>query len=477
MLPGAFRSFQFFQGENNLSVVANSRLSGWGRVGAVECRVCRPESPRELFALTAGEGTFIPRGLGRSYGDPSVNAGGLVVDCSRLNAMRSFDADAGVVDCEAGVSLRELIAAFLPRGYFLPVTPGTKFVTVGGAIAMDVHGKNHHLVGSFGNFVESLSLLTPAGEVYECSRTEHADLFWATVGGAGLTGLILSARLRLLAVETGYMRVDYRRCRDLDAMLAKMHEEDHRYAYSVAWVDCLARGKHLGRGVLMRGNHAIRRDLGASHGAPLKVQPGGQLPVPVEFPSFVLNPLSIGAFNEAFYLRHGDRDGALVNYDTYFYPLDKLSNWNRMYGRDGFLQYQATMPAGERRGVVRLLEKLGESRRASFLAVLKVMGAANEGWLSYPMPGYTLTLDLPNKPGAVEFLRSLDRVLLDHGGKLYFAKDSCALPETIAAMYPRLEDFRALRGRIDPEERLSSNLARRLGLVHGGATWPKASSL
>lgn len=447
-----------------MSVSTQRVLSGWGRVGPAECTVFRPESPRELAPLLAS-GSLIARGLGRSYGDPAVNGGGAVVDCSRLNAMRSFDDTTGILDCEAGVSLKEIIAAFLPRGYFLPVTPGTKYVTLGGAIAMDVHGKNHHLAGSFGNFVDSITLLAPTGEVMECSRTENSEVFWATLGGAGLTGIILSARLRLTAVETGYMRVDYRRCRDLDAMVAKMHEDDHRYTYSVAWIDCLARGASLGRGVLMRGNHALRRDLGAEHEAPLKVQDRRKLPVPVEFPGFVLNPYSIRAFNELFYLRHGDRDAAIVDYDNYFYPLDSLSNWNRMYGRNGFLQYQATFPPGERQGVVKLLEKLGESRRASFLAVLKVMGPANEGMLSYPIPGYTLTLDLPNKPGAVDFLRSLDRVLLQHGGKLYFAKDSCALPETIAEMYPRLPEFKALRARLDPHGKMTSNLARRLRLV------------
>jgi len=447
-----------------MTPAAKMPLSGWGRVNAADCAVFRPESPREVPALLADghAGTLIPRGLGRSYGDPAVNGGGSVLDCSRLNCMIGFDAETGVVDCEAGLSLCELIDAFLPRGFFLPVTPGTKFVTVGGAIACDVHGKNHHGVGSFGNFVEEIELLTPLGERRICTPDHHGDLFWATVGGIGLTGIILRAKVRLMPVETGQMKVDYHQCRDLDDMLARMRETDHNFTYSVAWVDCLARGARLGRGVLMQGNHAARHDLGGRPAQPARKR---AIPVPIEFPGFTLNSLSIAAFNELFYRRHTDRIGAIVDYDTYFYPLDKLIGWNKMYGRQGFLQYQATLPQDQLPGIVILLERLGQTRRASFLAVLKIMGESNPGWLSYPVPGYTLTLDLPNRPGTVDFLRELDRIVLDHGGKLYFAKDACALPETIAQMYPRLEAFRELRRLIDPEGRLSSNLARRLNIV------------
>ncbi len=446
---------------------AQMRLSGWGRVGAGDCTVQRPESPTEVAPLLAdgGKATLIARGLGRSYGDPAVNSDGIVLDCSRLNCMISFDAATGVLDCESGVSLCEIIDAFLPRGFFLPVTPGTKFVTVGGAIACDVHGKNHHGVGSFGNFVQEIELLTPMGERRICTPEVHEDLFWATIGGVGLTGIILRAKVRLIPVETGYMKVDYHQCRNLEDMLSRMRESDHRYTYSVAWVDCLARGAKLGRGVLMQGVHAAAHDLTGAGRASAFPTRKTAIPIPVEFPGFTLNSLSIAAFNELFFRVHTTSEGTIVDYDSYFYPLDKLLGWNKMYGRQGFLQYQATVPEDQLPGIVTLLERLGQTRRASFLAVLKIMGASNPGWLSYPVPGYTLTLDLPNRPGTVEFLRELDRVVLDHGGKLYFAKDACALPETIARMYPRLEEFKALRRLIDPEGRLSSNLARRLHLV------------
>lgn len=447
--------------------VEHAQLSGWGRVGYAACDVSRPESLADAAALLTADtrSTLIPRGLGRSYGDPAMNDGNRVLLSTGMNYIHAFDSTTGVVDCEAGVSLCELIDAFLPRGYFLPVTPGTKYVTVGGAIANDVHGKNHHGVGSFGNFLESLTLLLPTGEATVCSPTENTDLFWATIGGIGLTGLILRARLRLTPVQSGYMKVDYRRCTDLDDVLGQMKEGDHRYTYSVAWVDCLARGKALGRSVLMRGDHASPEDVARTGAVNLVPQRRAALPIPVDFPGFALNHLSIAAFNELFYRKHGNRDGSIVDYDSYFYPLDKLTNWNRMYGRSGFMQYQATFPAEEVAGVVKALERLAETRRASFLAVLKVMGPSNDGWLSYPIPGYTLNLDLPNKPGTVEFLRSLDRILLDHGGRLYFAKDACALPETIAEMYPRLKEFQELRERIDPREVLASNLARRLKIV------------
>lgn len=446
------------------NTAARMRLSGWGRVGAAECDVHRPESPSEVAPLLAdgAKPTLIARGLGRSYGDPAVNGEGIVLDCSRLNCMIDFDASTGVLNCEAGVSLCDIIDAFLPRGFFLPVTPGTKFVTLGGAIACDVHGKNHHGVGSFGNFVQEIELLTPLGERRICTPEIHEDLFWATIGGIGLTGIILRAKVRLIPVQSGYMKVDYHQCRNLDDMLVRMRESDHRYTYSVAWVDCLARGARLGRGVLMQGVHAGSDVLAGLAPCPARKR---AIPVPIEFPGFTLNSLSIAAFNELFYWKHKDSEGSLVDYDTYFYPLDKLLGWNKMYGRQGFLQYQATVPEDQLPGIVTLLERLGQTRRASFLAVLKVMGQSNAGWLSYPVPGYTLTLDLPNRAGTVDFLRELDRVVLDHGGKLYFAKDACALPETIARMYPRLDDFRELRRLIDPEGRLASNLARRLKIV------------
>ena len=454
-------------------------LSGWGRWDPKECRVYRPERMDSLRAIAAGADAphLIARGLGRSYGDASVNDTGAVINMTRLNRMIAFDASTGVLECEAGVSFEEILEAFVPRGFFPPVTPGTKFVTVGGAIANDVHGKNHHRDGSFGRFVESLTLLTAAGETVECSLEENADLFRATLGGIGLTGLILRARVCLQPIETAYMLVDYERCAGLEDILEKMAASDGEYQYSVAWVDCLAEGDALGRGVLMRGNHAQKHDLSKrAAAAPLSLKKKAALPVPVDFPGFALNPLSIRAFNTLYNAVNPTRERVLTGYESYFYPLDRLHNWNRMYGKRGFVQYQATFPPSGAAGLTKLFEKLSASKRASFLAVLKSFGPAGDGLLSHPMAGYTLNLDIPNGAGLVPFLHALDALLLEHGGRLYFAKDAVALPETIAAMYPNLPHFREIRAQADPGSRWSSNLARRLGIVDAPADGGEAAS-
>jgi FAD/FMN-containing dehydrogenase len=443
-------------------------LAGWGRMAPEECLAYRPEQVRALSSILneRAQPDYIARGLGRSYGDVSVNGGGAVINMTRLNRMLDFDPETAVLECEAGVSLAEIIEVFLPRGYFLPVTPGTKFVTVGGAIANDVHGKNHHGEGSFGNYVQELRLLTPGGEVVTCSPTAHGDLFWATVGGIGLTGIILSARVALQRVASAYIAVDYHRAPDLEDVLSTMAATDDQYQYSVAWVDCLAKGKSLGRSVLMRGRHASPDQLPpGQRSAPFSVAPKRKKGVPMDFPGFVLNPLSIKAFNTAFYAWHSDQQGVIIDYDSYFYPLDGIHHWNRMYGKAGFVQYQATLPPEGVKGLVTVLERLSASRRTSFLAVLKCFGAGNLGLLSHPMKGYTLALDIPNRTGLIPFLHELDRVLLDHGGRLYLAKDSATEPETLAAMYPQLARFQEIIGRLDPEQCLSSTMARRLGIV------------
>lgn len=452
---------------------AKRSLSGWGRYPVEECTVYRPEKRREAMALfeDAAETTAIGRGLGRSYGDAAVNGGGAVFDLSRLNRMLSFDPESGVLECESGVSLAEILDAFVPRGFFPSVLPGTKFVTVGGAIGNDIHGKNHHKDGTFSQFVESFTLLTPAGETLECSRECNPDVFWATVGGIGLTGLILTARIRLQPIETAYVKSDYVRARNIDEVLAAISESDEEYKYSVAWVDCLAKGASLGRSVLMRGNHAPRAALPPSRD-PLRVKPKLEKTVPFDFPGFVLNPVSIAMFNQAYYMLHGTTQGKLVDFDTYFCPLDSIHHWNRMYGKHGFGQYQVTFPLECRQGLITMLEKISGKGWASFLAVLKRMGAQGPGLLSYPSEGYTITLDLPMRRGLIAFLREIDALVLDNGGKFYCAKDFCTLPETFAAMYPRLDEFRAIKARLDPDGRLSSSMSRRLGITpaRGGAS-------
>lgn len=442
-------------------------LTGWGRTAPTAAVVHEASNDDDVVksASSAPPRGVIGRGLGRSYNDAAQNAGGLVVDVSRSRRFHSFDPSTGVARVAAGVSIADLIEVCLPLGWFPPVTPGTRHVTVGGAIAADVHGKNHHGDGTLANFLESLTLLTAEGKALHCSRTEHADVFWATVGGLGLTGMILDARLRLRRVESSWLRVDYRRARDLDATLAAFAAADAAARYSVAWIDCLGRGRAMGRAVIMHGEHATAAEATAAGRAPFTAVRAGALAVPFDMPGALLSPLSVRLFNAAYYAAH--RDGTrLVHFERFFYPLDGIAQWNRLYGRHGFTQYQVALPpeAGER-GLVALLERLSGSGRPSFLAVLKRFGPQGPGMLSFPREGYTLALDLPVRPGLVEFLAELDRLVLARGGRVYLAKDATTTADAVRAMYPRLDEFRAIKARLDPRGVLSSSLARRLGLV------------
>lgn len=449
---------------------ATQQLSGWGRTPVAECAVYRPESLGALASLVVSDEqpNLIARGLGRSYGDAAINDGGGVILATRLNRMLSFDADTGVVTCEAGVGLDELVDTFMPRGWFLPVTPGTKFITVGGAIANDVHGKNHHCDGVFSNFVSWFDLMLADGSVLRCSREENADAFWATVGGAGLTGIILTVELQLLGVETAYMKIDHRRTKDFDEIMAALAESDSSYRYSVAWVDGLARGARLGRAVLMNAEHATRSDLPAKISGPLSTSAKRKLAVPFEFPSWALNPTAIRLFNEAIYRAHPTCQDKIIDYDSYFYPLDRIHHWNRVYGKRGFTQYQAVFPTEQTEGIREMLEKLSASSLGSYLGVLKRMGPQGEGYLSFPFEGYTLTLDLPFRKGTEPLFDELDRLVLDRGGRLYLAKDVTTKAEVFQAMYPRLDAFREVKAKLDPHGRFSSRQARRLGICSNG---------
>lgn len=445
-------------------------LSGWGNLPRQRASVYRAHRWRDVAEVVAkadGRG-LIARGLGRSYGDAALNEDGAVLLLTRLDRLLAFDADAGVVECEGGVTLATLLEVFVPRGFFLPVTPGTRHVTVGGAIAADVHGKNHHRDGSLATFVLDLRVLVGSGDVLDCSRSRNSDLFWATVGGMGLTGVILSARLRLRAVRTSYMRVNYRRCADLDAVLEQFERSDRGCQYSVAWIDCMARGRALGRTVHMQADHAAPDDLPpAQRTMPLAPGRARQRNVPFHAPGFVLNPVCVRLFNAAYYARHPDRDAWLCHYAPFFYPLDALGNWNRIYGRRGFTQYQVAFePAHSRAGLVALLEAIADSGRASFLAVLKSFGAPSGGLLSFPVNGHTLALDLPNRgSGLAQFIARLNRITLAHGGRVYLAKDAFLDAASFRAMYPAAADFLAVKRRVDPLGRFTSSLGRRIGLA------------
>lgn len=454
--------------EAGLPVVRRD-LSGWGSFPVERCDVYRPERLEDLQALlrTAPANTLIPRGCGRSYGDSALNAAGGVVLTERFDCMLGFDPDEGVLHCEAGVTLAEILEVFVPRGFFFPVTPGTKRISVGGAIAADVHGKNHHRTGSIAGFLVDFRLLTPSGELLRCARDENADLFFATLGGMGLTGVVLDARLRLRRVESAAMRVEHRRTRDLDATLEEMLAHDERFDYVVTWIDALRRGRSMGRAVIARAEHARPDELPrARRRQPLALRLGQRLAVPFRMPNFTLNAVSMAAFNEAVYRTHPDRD-FVQDLDAYFYPLDRIEHWNRMYGRRGVIQFQCLFPkATARRGLTEILSRLSSARRPSFLGVLKSFGPESGGLLSFPTPGYTLALDLPcTGSDLFATLAELEAIVLREGGRTYLAKDACLRRESFEAMYPRLGAFREIRAKVDPEGRFASSQARRLGLA------------
>ncbi|MFM7035771.1 MAG: FAD-binding protein [Planctomycetia bacterium] len=448
---------------------ASRNLSGWGRHPWINCHTEYAASPSDAATKlhSAGNASVIARGLGRAYGDAAAIEGGTVINATKLDCLQSFDHESGTLRCEAGVSLQQIIDVFLPRGWFLPTTPGTKFVTVGGAIAADIHGKNHHRVGSFGEFVDEFRLLTASGAILRCSRSENPEIFYATIGGMGLTGIILDAAFRLTRVDSAWIEVDYTKTRNLDHTFEAFQAGDQCHEHSVAWVDCVATGDSLGRGVVMQGNHALRGSIpGKAVDHPLQLPKKRAASVPFAPPFSLLNRWSVRAFNNAFYWKHSDGK-TIVDLDTFFYPLDSVANWNRLYGRSGFIQYQAFFPrTTSQQGLRELLSRVAASGSASFLAVLKSCGKADGGLLSYLEPGHTLALDLPYHPRHTPALcRDLDEILLRHGGRLYLAKDSMASAQTIRAMYPRLPEFLKIKREIDPAGRFVSSLAKRLGLT------------
>ncbi|GAA2636271.1 FAD-binding oxidoreductase [Streptomyces axinellae] len=442
-------------------------LTGWGRTAPTGATVLHPRTVEEAAAAVreCGARGSIARGLGRAYGDAAQNAGGTVVDTTGLDRLREIDLRAGTVTCEAGVSLHRLMEVLLPLGWFVPVTPGTRYVTVGGAIGADIHGKNHHVSGSFTRHVRAMELLTADGEVRVL--TPGSDLFEATSGGMGLTGIVLSATLQLLPVETSLMTVDTERLPDLDTLLATLTATDHRYRYSVAWIDLLARGSAAGRAVLTRGDHAPLEALPPRlRTAPLAFRPGRLPPAPRGLPGGLLRGSTVGAFNKLWYHKAPRRRrGELQKLAAFFHPLDGLPHWNRIYGKAGFVQWQCVVGHGHDTALRRIVRLISRRSCPSFLAVLKRFGPGDPGWLSFPAEGWTLALDIPaGLPGLAEFLDELDGEVARAGGRLYLAKDARMRPELLPAMYPRLDDFRALRAELDPRGVFTSDLARRLAL-------------
>jgi FAD/FMN-containing dehydrogenase len=444
---------------------ATTRLSGWGLNLRADCVLREPELPGEVASWMDRAGT-IARGLGRSYGDAALNAGGQVLGLARLDRYLAFDAGTGALACEAGVTLEQIIADFAPRGWFPMITPGTKFVTVGGCIANDVHGKAHHAQGCFSACVDEMTVLLASGEVVRASREENADLFWATFGGMGLLGVVLTARLRLRKIETTYFRQRATPVRDLESMLATLEEKDRSFPYSVATLDVTAVGARLGRGVVSAGEHATRAELPATLAADaLRVSGPPKIDLPFELPELALNPVTIRVLNAAIQakLRRAPPFG---HYDGFFYPLDIMAHWNRGYGHRGFAQYQFVIPFedGARR-LREILTAIVTSGELPFLNVLKRFGKESGGLLSFPREGYTLAIDFPIRANTVALLRRLDAMVLEAGGRVYLGKDSYLEAATFRAMYPALDRWLAVKAKYDPRGVFTSDLARRVGLA------------
>ncbi len=439
-------------------------LSGWGRYPRIDCRVVTPRDEGDAAAAVraAGNSGLIARGNGRSYGDAALNRRA-TLSMLRFDRLLAFDPETGRLTCEAGVLLSDILDTFVPRGWFPAVTPGTRFVTVGGAIAADVHGKNHHKDGSFVDHVDSLDLLLEDGRVITCGPDREPELFTATRGGMGLTGTILRATLRLRPITTAWIRQETVRAPDLDTIMG-LFEESVDWTYTVAWIDCLARSARLGRSLLFRGEHAEIEEVPADRRErPLATPRHRTISVPCDAPPGVLNRWTVAAFN-AIYYRLGTPGTAIVGAWPFFYPLDSLLDWNRIYGGAGFVQYQCVLPKpASAVGIRALLEAVARAGRGSFLAVLKLLGKQNE-LMAFPMEGYTLALDFPANAPTFSFLNELDAIVADHGGRLYLAKDARMGTGLLHRGYPGLAAFRDIRVRWNPAGSFRSLQAERLAL-------------
>lgn len=400
-------------------------ISNWGNYPVVEKEIKSEESISKIKEYISSNNEIIARGNGRCYGDASL--GEHIFSTLKLNKFISFDRSNGIIECESGVLLSDILEVAVPQSYFLYVTPGTKFITIGGAIAADIHGKNHHFEGSFCEYLLEFKILTENSEVINCSRTENADLFWATVGGMGLTGIIISAKIKLKNIDTSFIRQESIKAENLDEIFA-LFEESSDWTYNVAWIDCLQKGKHIGRSIMMRGEHALIPDIAKKfRDRPFKISSKFSPTVPFYFPNFVLNNLTVKIFNFFFYNKQRSKfKKSITDYETFFYPLDAVKDWNKIYGKSGFIQYQMVIPKENgKKGMREILETIASSGNGSFLAVLKLFGKPNrDAYNSFPMEGYTLALDFKVNKKLVSLVEKLDQIVESYGGRIYLAKDS-----------------------------------------------------
>lgn len=401
------------------------KVTNWGNYPIVEKEMRSDDSFSKIKEFVLSHNEVIARGNGRCYGDASL--GEHIFSTKKLNKFISFDRLNGIIECESGVLLSEVLEVVVQQGYFLYVTPGTKFVSVGGAIASDVHGKNHHAEGCFSEYVIEFKLMNENGQIITCSREENSDKFWATIGGMGLTGIILTAKFKLKNIETAYIRQESIKAENLDEIF-RLFEESESWTYTVAWIDCLQKGKNIGRSILMRGEHAFQHELPQNlKNNPLRLKKKFQPTVPFYFPNFVLNALTVKIFNLLYYKKQAKKEVKnFIDYETFFYPLDAINEWNKIYGKSGFIQYQMVIPKETgKEGMKRILETIANSGNGSFLAVLKLFGKNNpEAYNSFPFEGYTLALDFKVNSKLKKLVDQLDQIVQEFGGRIYLTKDS-----------------------------------------------------
>jgi hypothetical protein len=438
-----------------------TKIANWGNYPYEDADEKNFSLLRELREKLLSADQGIARGNGRCYGDASLAP--VVFSTLHFNKILGFDATEGILDCESGLTLDAILEFIVPKGWFLPVTPGTKFITVGGAVASDVHGKNHHVDGCFSRHVLDMDIMDGKGDIIKTSPTEHADLFHATAGGMGLTGIITRVRFKLKKIGTSYIRQKKIKAANLDEII-DLFEKYKDHTYSVAWIDCLKGGKGFGRSILMLGEHATPGELPAKLAKdPLAMPKKRSLNFPFYLPSFILNRFTVSAFNFLFYNKMFQKEiNNIISYEPFFYPLDAILNWNRGYGRKGFLQYQFVIPMDRKDGLVKILHRIRENGHASFLAVLKVFGE-DDSFISFPMKGYTMAMDFPVTDDLFPFLDELDKMVLEYGGRIYLSKDARMKPFMFTTGYPNASKFNEIVRKYNPGK-FSSTLSKRLQL-------------
>jgi FAD/FMN-containing dehydrogenase len=437
-------------------------ITNWGNYPRMEAEEYFFETPDGLGKILSAHSSCIARGMGRCYGDSSLNKS--IASTLQYNKIAALDEQNGIITCQAGATLEKILEMIIPKGWFIPVTPGTKFITVGGAIAADVHGKNHHSEGTFTDHVLWFDIMLHDGTILRCSKKENVELFHLTCGGMGLTGIILSASFGLKKIETSGMRCENIRAANLEEVM-KLFDDSSSWTYSVAWIDCLATGKSKGRSIMMRGEHARKSETGSS--VPLRWLAKKKINIPVYFPSFALSTTTVKAFNELYYRKSSPRNIKYISsMDSFFYPLDALRNWNRIYGRRGFTQYQCVIPAEDgSKGINEILSRVSRSGKSSFLAVIKLFGEQNKNLLSFPMKGYTLAMDFPVESSLFSLLDELDEIVAGCGGRVYLAKDMRLNPVMLQRMYPALEKFCEGIRKYNPSYRFRSLQSDRTGIT------------